>query len=52
MWARTYGCLLDEILKAEMLANEAQTNRFQRLLEQVGGDLERGLTSAKPVNRE
>ena len=40
MWARTYGCLLDEILKAEMLANEAQANRFQRLLEQVGGDLE------------
>jgi hypothetical protein len=23
MWTRTYGCLLDEILQAEMLANEA-----------------------------
>jgi hypothetical protein len=31
MWARTYGCLLDEILQAEMLANEAQANMFKRL---------------------
>ena len=40
MWTRTYSCLLDEILQAEMLADEGQANRFQRLLEQVGGDLE------------
>jgi hypothetical protein len=40
MWARTYGCLLDEILQAEMLANEAQGNRFQRLLAQLQDDLE------------
>ena len=35
MWVRTYGCLLDEMLQAEILANEAQANRFQRLLAQV-----------------
>ena len=40
MWTRTYGCLLDEILQAEMLASEAQANRFQRLLAQIEGDLE------------
>ena len=40
MWARTYGRLLDEILQAEMLANEAQANRIKRLLEQVEDDLE------------
>jgi hypothetical protein len=40
MWARTYGCLLNEILHAEILANEAQANRFQRLLAQVDNDLE------------
>ena len=40
MWVRTYGCLLDEILQAEMLANEGQANRFQRLLAQIEGDLE------------
>jgi hypothetical protein len=40
MWARTYGRLLNQILQAEILANEAQANRFQRLLEQVGGDRE------------
>jgi hypothetical protein len=39
MWLRTYGCLLDEILQAEMLANEAQANRFQRLLAQLKDDL-------------
>jgi hypothetical protein len=39
MWTRTYGCLLDEILQAEMLANEAQANRFQRLLAQLQDDL-------------
>jgi hypothetical protein len=31
MWARTYGCLLDEILQAEITANEAQANMFKRL---------------------
>jgi hypothetical protein len=40
MWARTYGCLLDEILQAEILANEAQANRFQGLLAQLQDDLE------------
>ena len=40
MWKRTYGWLLDEILQAEMLASEAQANRFQRLLAQIEGDLE------------
>jgi hypothetical protein len=40
MWTRTYGCLLDEILQAEMLANEAKANRFQRLLAQLQDDLE------------
>jgi hypothetical protein len=39
MWARTYGCLLNEILQCEMLANEAQANRFKRLLAQVDNDL-------------
>jgi hypothetical protein len=40
MWTRTYGCLLDEILQAEMLADEAQANRFQRLFVQIEDDLE------------
>jgi hypothetical protein len=40
MWTRTYGCLLDEILQAEMLASEAHANRFQRLLAQIEDDLE------------
>ena len=40
MWVRTYGCLLNEILQAEMLAKEAQANRFQRLLAQVEDDPE------------
>ena len=39
MWARTYGCLLNEILQAEILANEAQANRFKRLLAQLQDDL-------------
>jgi hypothetical protein len=34
VWARTYGCLLDEMLQAEVLANEA------RLLAQLKDDLE------------
>ena len=40
MWARTYGCLLDEILQAEIQAHEAQGKRFQRLLAQVENDLQ------------
>jgi hypothetical protein len=40
MWVRTYACLLDEILQAEILANEAQANRFQRLLARIQDDLE------------
>jgi len=31
MWVRTYACLLDEILHAEILANEARSNMFKRL---------------------
>jgi hypothetical protein len=50
MWVRTYGCLLNEILSAEMLANEAQANRFQRLLAHVEDDLECGSTSSKLIN--
>jgi hypothetical protein len=46
MWARTYACLLDEILQAEMLAHEAQSSMFKRLLAQVEDDLERGMTSS------
>src|SRR6516162_392543 len=40
MWARTYGQLLNEILQAEILANEAQTNRFKRLSAQLKNDLD------------
>jgi hypothetical protein len=40
MWARTYGQLLNEISQAEILANEAQTNRFKRLLAQLKNDLD------------
>jgi hypothetical protein len=35
MWVRTYACLLDEILQAEILANEAQANMMKRLLVQT-----------------
>ena len=42
IWARTYGRLLDEILQAEILANEAKAKRFKRVLAQVDNDLERG----------
>ena len=31
MWTRTYGSLLNEILHAEILANEARLNMFKRL---------------------
>ena len=40
MWVRTYACLLDEILQAEILANEAEANTFNRLLAQVDNDLQ------------
>jgi succinate dehydrogenase flavin-adding protein (antitoxin of CptAB toxin-antitoxin module) len=40
MWRRTFTSLLDEILQAEILANEAQANRFERLLAQLDNDLE------------
>ena len=31
MWVRTFGRRLDEILKAEILAHEAQANILKRL---------------------
>ena len=40
MWARTYGCLLEEILQAELSAYEAQANMFHRFLAQPKDDLE------------
>ena len=40
MWARTYGCLLEEILQAELSAYEAQANMFNQLLAQVDNDLQ------------
>ena len=40
MWTRTYGSLLNEILHAEILANEARSNMFKRLVTQLEGDLE------------
>jgi hypothetical protein len=46
MWVRTYGCLLGEILQAEMRVSEAEANIIKRLLRQVEGDLERGMTSS------
>jgi hypothetical protein len=39
MWTRTYGCLLDEMLEAEILAYEAQANMLKRLA-QVKNDRE------------
>jgi hypothetical protein len=39
MWTRTYSSLLDEILHAEILANEARLKMFKRLV-QVKNDLE------------
>jgi hypothetical protein len=38
MWVRTYACLLDEILQAEIRTNEAKMNMFKRLA-QVKNDL-------------
>jgi hypothetical protein len=40
MWSSTYERLLDKILQADILANEAQANMFKRLLAQVKNDLE------------
>ena len=51
MWARTYGCLLDEILEAEIRVSEAEANMIKRLLRQVADDLERGLMSSKLINQ-
>jgi hypothetical protein len=52
MWVRTYGCLLNEILQAEILANEAQAHMIKRLLAQVDNDLERGSTFSKLIDRK
>jgi hypothetical protein len=52
MWARTYRCLLDEILQAEILANETQAHMIKRLLALVDNDLERGSTSSKLIDRK
>jgi hypothetical protein len=52
MWGRTYGYLLNEILQAEILANEAQAHMIKRLLAQVDNDLERGSTSSKLIDRK
>ena len=38
MWTRTFDCLLNEMLQAEILANEAQSNMLKRLT-QVKTDL-------------
>jgi hypothetical protein len=38
MWASTYGRLLDKILQAEIQANKAQTNMFERLVAQLEDD--------------
>jgi hypothetical protein len=38
MWARKYGCLLNEILQAEIQADEASANMFERLVAQLEGD--------------
>ena len=38
MWVRTFACLLNEILQAEIRANEAQSHMFKRLLKQVDND--------------
>jgi hypothetical protein len=40
MWTRTFDSLLNELLQAEILAYEAQTNMFKRLSAQVKNDLE------------
>jgi hypothetical protein len=40
MWVRTFGCLLNEILQAEILANEVQANKMKRLLAQADKDVE------------
>jgi hypothetical protein len=47
MWVRTYGCMLDEILQAEMLAHDAQANKIKRLLDQV----ESGIQVDQPNRR-
>ena len=39
MWTRTYARLLNGILESELLADEAQVERFQRLSAQLQADL-------------
>jgi hypothetical protein len=39
MWARTYARLLEETLQAEILANEARTDRIQRFVAQIENNL-------------
>jgi hypothetical protein len=40
MWTRTYNGLVDGILQAEIVANETQAKRFQKLSAQVDNDLQ------------
>ena len=40
MWVRSFYCLLNEMVQAEILANEAQENRFKRLSARPKNDLE------------
>jgi hypothetical protein len=49
MWVRTYGCLLDEILQAEILTYEAQAHRLQRLLAQADNDLQADQTKERQL---
>jgi hypothetical protein len=39
MWLRTYARLLEKTLQAEILADEARTNRLQRFVAQVENHL-------------
>jgi hypothetical protein len=38
MWVSTYASMLDEILQTEILANEARSNMFKRLLARYSSD--------------
>ena len=37
MWLRTYACLLDQLLAAELLADQAHARRLRRLLARIDG---------------